>query len=476
MRVPLKTGRRSTMRRRRGTTELPDRSCENAAIRRILVVVLLLAGCRSAGPLPPLPEVSTTTFLPAVREAVEAALVEAKARPNDAAAAGGLGMILQAHDQLAAARLCYRRAALLDPGNPDWRYYLGLVSQGEESIHALQAALRIRENLPARLRLGEALLASGDSAGARDVYRGLEHPAALFGYGRATNDPAYYEKALAAFPQYGAAIFALAQHYQRTGRGGEAQRLMADYQKFKAVSPPVDDPLLEAVRALNQGPDRLLRQAMELESQGQLAAARDLQLKALELNPSLTQAHVNLISIYGRLGDAANAEKHYRKAIGLDASASEAYYNFGVLCYQSKRRQEAQAAFEKAIAINPGYAEAHNNIGTLLQEEGKLTQAARHFHKAIEVQPGLRLARFHLGRIYANQRRFLEAIEQFQRTVMADDEATPTYLYALGATQARAGDADGAAATLAAARQRALARGQALLAASIERDLEKLKR
>jgi tetratricopeptide (TPR) repeat protein len=111
-----------------------------------------------------------------------------------------------------------------------------------------------------------------------------------------------------------------------------------------------------------------------------------------------------------------------------------------------------------------------------LEEKGQRAKAAAEFEKAIEIDPNLRLARFHLGRIYANQRRWAPAIEQFQRAVEVDDEATPTYLYALGATEARAGQPTTAAATLAGAHAKALARGQSTLAASIQRDLEKLKR
>ena len=185
-------------------------------------------------------------------------------------------------------------------------------------------------------------------------------------------------------------MFALAQHYQRTGRGDDAHRLMEDYPRFKTTSPPVDDPLLDAVRSLNKGPDKLLSEAVALEAQGQLAAAVDLQLKALELDPKLTQAHVNLISLYGRLGDPAQAEKHYRDAIALNPNAHEAHYNFGVLCYESKRRDEARAAFQKALDINPAYAEAHNNLGTLLEEEGKLADAAEHFRQAVDTQPSFR--------------------------------------------------------------------------------------
>src|SRR5881394_806215 len=193
---------------------------QNRSVSGGMGVVLGLAyfaACRSAGSLPPLPEISTAGFLPAIRQEVDAAIAAAKTRPDDAASVGRLGMVLQAHKQLQGSRQCYRRAARLDPRNFEWLYYLGLVSDGREGADALRAALRLRDYLPARLRLGETLLALGDFNGARDDYRGLQAPAALFGYGRATNDPTYYEKALAAFPQYGAAVFALAQHYQRAG-------------------------------------------------------------------------------------------------------------------------------------------------------------------------------------------------------------------------------------------------------------------
>src|SRR6185369_11024296 len=128
--------------------------------------------------------------------------------------------------------------------------------------------------------------------------------------------------------------------------------------------------------------------------------------------------------------------------------------SFGGLCDQHKRRDEARASFTRALTVNPSYAEAHNNLGTMLEEEGQLESAAEHFRSAIGTQPSFALARFHLGRIYANQRRYPEAIEQFKRAVEGtEDESKPTYLYALGAAQARAGDTSAAAANLAAARE-----------------------
>lgn len=425
--------------------------------------------------LPELPQVSTAAFSPHVREQIDAAFAEARARPRDAAATGRLGMALHAHKQFDAARQCYLRASAMEPKRFEWKYYLGVVSQGTGAVDAFRAALKLRDDVAARIKLGEALLAAGDDSEARDVFRGIDHPVAWFGYARATGDASYYEKAVAAFPRYGAALFALAQAYQRAGRAADAQRLMAEYALSKTIVPPLEDPLMDAVEALNRGPERLLREAANLEAQGQLQPAIETELSALALDPKLVEAHVQLIALYGRAGKPAEAEQHYREAVALNPRSAAAHYNFGVFCYGAKRRDEARRAFEAALAIDPSHAEAHNNLGAILEEDGRLDAAAREFQKALDSRPDYSLARFHLGRIYANQSRWRDAIEQLRRAAESDDEGAATYTYALGATEARAGRREQAVATLNAARQKALARGQAPLAAAIERDLARLR-
>jgi tetratricopeptide (TPR) repeat protein len=384
-------------------------------------------------------------------------------------------MVLHAYDQLGAAQVAYRRAGILDPKSFDWAYYEGAASVGADAVEPLRRALILRDDLPAKLKLAEALLATGDSQGAASAVKGVEHPAAWFLYGRAAGDPSYYEKAVAAFPRYGAAIFALAQHYQRSGRGAEAAKLMAGYPRVKTITPPVEDPLMEAVWALNQGPTSLLRRAMSLEQAGRLEEAAQLNEQALQFDPKMTQAHTNLISAYGRLGRFDRAENHYRAAVALNPSEAEAHYNFGVLCFQARKTREAKAAFEAALKADPNHAGSHTNLGAILQEEGKLRDAQGHFERAVELDPGLRLARFHLGRLYANRRRYADAIAQFREIAGVDDDATPTYLYALGATYARSGDRPAARDALSQARLKADSRGQADLAAAISRDLARLQ-
>ncbi|MCX6598349.1 MAG: tetratricopeptide repeat protein [Acidobacteria bacterium] len=413
------------------------------------------------------------------------AQADAEAKPNDPAVIGRFGMVLHAHEQLAGAAACYQRALELEPARFDWPYLLAraAAASGDTSRAAamFEQSLRLRpESIPARLGLGDAELTQGRNPEAARAFqavldRDAKQPQALFGLGRATNQPANYEKALAIYPAYGAAIFAWAQHLQRSGQPERAQAYMAQYPKLKTSGPPLEDGLMEAVRDLNAGPSRLLRQAQSAEAQGQLAAAVQLQLQALQLDPKLAQAHVNLISLYARLNQPKNAEAAYRAAIALAPNSADAYYNYGVLSGMSGQPAEARRAFERSLAIDPGNADAHHNLGALLQESGQLAAAARQFEQAIALNPAAANSHFQLGRLQANQKRYAEALSHLEKAAQSDDQATPTYLYALGATQARAGNREGARASLRAAFQQANRWGQLQLANAIDQDLARLK-
>jgi tetratricopeptide (TPR) repeat protein len=192
--------------------------------------------------------------------------------------------------------------------------------------------------------------------------------------------------------------------------------------------------------------------------------------------PITCQVHVNLISLYGRTGDTANAKVHFEEATKLNPGRSDAWYDYGVLLLREGDYGAAEKAYSRAIDINPYYAEAHNNLGTVYEQQNRLDDAAREFREAIADRPDYPLARFQLGLIPVNQKKYDEAIGHFLRALEPETDQTPKYLYALGATYARAGDHAHALEYLHKAHDTAAARGQAQLLTSIDRDLEALER
>jgi Tfp pilus assembly protein PilF len=453
----------------------------------LLAIAMLTASC-SPRPAqsPELPRLDMANFLPGVRTEIQAAYDAAQTHPEDPVAAGKLGMLLDAHEQYEAAAKCYLRAHRLAPGEFAWPYHLACIrsaqGQPEDAIALFNTALLIRDYPPARLKLADAMLAAGKIEASLTAYEKIvtaepSNAAAWYGLGRASEargDIAKaidcYRRACDIFPAYGAARYALALASRKRGEAGFQEQFRLAEQNKTAV-PFLDDPVRAAVHTLSAGTDVHVRRAAALEQQGRIQEAVDEHLLALQLDPKFVQAHINLISLYARLGDYGKAEEHYRSAIALAPAQADAEYNYGVLLFGRGRLDQAERAFRRALAANPQHAQAHHNLGFLLEQQGRLPAALEEYEKAVESQPDYRLAHFHAGRILANERKYGPAIAHLRKTIDAEDDAAPGYLYALAAAYARADQIDNAIVYARRARDSAAAHRQTELLASIEKDL-----
>ncbi len=458
----------------------------------LAILFALLLARVSLADTPAVPSLPLDTLPPAARARVAASYQRAAAEPASADASGAVAMLLHSYDQFDLAESWYRRAARLDVAAYDWAYLLGVVQAErglqEDAARWLRDAVAKRpRDVPARLRLADVVLARGDLDASAALYEDLmkEHPGlpqAHHGAGRveaARGHPAAaverFRRATDLFAGFGAAYYALGLAYRDLARADDARAALQLYEAHRMEAPPLDDPVLARVRQLKTGPLARLAEGVRLGKEGDLEGARREHEAALEADPSLAQAHANLISLYGRLGQPDKAEDHYKAAVALSPGLAEAHYDYGVLLVQQRRTREAAQAFERALAINPGYAAAHNNLGNMLEAEGRAAEAEGHYRAAIANDPTYRLARFNLGRVLVTQQKPADAVAELEKTLVPEDDETPRYLYALAAAWVRAGDRAKGLQYGRQAQEKAAARGQAELAATIARDLRSLE-
>lgn len=445
-----------------------------------------------AQPVSELPPINTVNFSPELREAVRKAYAEAQAKPREAEAVGRLGMTLQAYQQFELAGICYARARHFAPQEFRWQYYFGLtqaaLAKYSEAVAALQEAVRLQPgDLPAQLRLAETLLAAGEFRASLPLFEALAKQSATraqaqYGLGQGklalgekAAGIAHLQQALMLFPEFGAAHYALGLALRDQGQRGEAQFHLTMSQQHKYQRPPLPDPLAAAVASLNASATDQLQRGAELAAAGQLELAIAAHERALALNPKLVQAHINLISLRARAGQREKAEQHYQAAIAANPNLADSHFNYGVLLLGLDRFAEAAQAFQRSLERNPFNAEAHYNYAAIIERDGKLDEAAAHYRQALANNPEHRQAHFHYGRILVQQEKLPEAIEHLRQTIKIEDEDTPRFLYALGATYARAGDRAKALQYLREAQTRAEKRGQPELLAAITRDLKTLE-
>lgn len=459
----------------------------------LLLVSTGLQGCGGVeANLPPIPDVDSTSFLPGVREQLQLTITEARENPTDANAVGRLGMSLHAHEQYTNAEIAYLRASMLDPKQVDWAYYRALVltSMGNagEALASVNRALQLDPNLLAARHLKVDLLIGGSAWNeARKILSQLleKHPddaRALYQMGRVylgvdDLDLAVdsLERACEYFPSYGAAHYALAGVYRRMGDRNQANRHLRAYELYQGIEAPLDDPLWDRVAELNMSPQAHIRRAIQLESTGALAEAAVANEKALEQDPALVQAHVNLVSLFGRIGQTAKAAEHFRAGLKLNPNRDDLYYNHGVLLFGENKPRDAKIAFERALAINPYHGGAQTNIGFILQTEGRVKESVAMLEKAVQNAPNSRHAHFHLARGMIHLQRVREAIPHLEKTVTPEDEQTPTFLYALSAAHARIRNKPEALAYAYRARELATKHGQHELLVSLNRDIRRIE-
>ncbi|HTO92267.1 MAG TPA: tetratricopeptide repeat protein [Candidatus Sulfotelmatobacter sp.] len=103
---------------------------------------------------------------------------------------------------------------------------------------------------------------------------------------------------------------------------------------------------------------------------------------ALDLDPSMAEAHVNLGRLFHIAGELGRAEPHYRDAVRVDPDNPTPHFNLGVLLEELGRRDEAVHAYRQAILRDPDFADAHCNLGLLLESLGRRQEAVRHLMAA----------------------------------------------------------------------------------------------
>jgi tetratricopeptide (TPR) repeat protein len=456
----------------------------------ILVALLLLAG-QAAAP-PPLPRLAPETYPPAARDSIGRAYRNAETHPADAAAAGALGRVLHAWEQLDAAHAAYARAQALAPQTFEWHYLDAVVLQRltrhSEAAAELARVLTLSPSyLPARVKLAEALLDAGEREESSRRFKELARepaaePAAELGLGRIAASEGHHdvaighlERATALFPEFGAAYYALALSYRAVGRMDDAQRALARHAEYGPRWPAIDDPVLAGVLDVREDGAALLQRGLKKANAGDLAGAIAAHEAALERDPQLVQAHVNLISLYGRAGNFAAAEKHYRAVVVRGVDLAQAHYDYGVLLGMQDKWDAAAAAFRDALTVNPLHASARNGLGQVFERQQKFAEAEAEYRRAVDAQPTFRLARFNLGRMLLALKRPDEAIGVLERLTEPRDADTPRYLFALSTAYVRSGRIAEGLRRGTEARDLAAAYGQKDLAAAIERSLAMIR-
>ena len=133
--------------------------------------------------------------------------------------------------------------------------------------------------------------------------------------------------------------------------------------------------------------------------------------------------------------DAADS---FRRALQLEPGLAIARINLGIALFNMPDLPAAQKELQAAIAAAPNAPQPHYVLGLVAKSQNKADEAIAAFQKVLQLDANDVGANVNLGQLYAQQRKYPEAIAVL-RTAVSMEPYNATALYNLGTSLIRAG-------------------------------------
>ena len=132
------------------------------------------------------------------------------------------------------------------------------------------------------------------------------------------------------------------------------------------------------------------------------------------------------------------AAEAFRRALQLDPGLVVARINLGIALFNMPDLPAAQRELQSAATAAPNAPQPHYVLGLLAKTENKPAEAIAAFQKVLAIDPQDVGANVNLGQLYTQQRKYAEAIAVL-RTGLAAEPYNTTALYNLGTALIRGG-------------------------------------
>ncbi len=152
-------------------------------------------------------------------------------------------------------------------------------------------------------------------------------------------------------------------------------------QQVRKLTPP--KPGLNSARSERKSPGGVsaaacFERALYLEGRGDNQGAEEAYRQAIELDPQMADAHVNLGRLAHNRGDIETASQLYHVAVDLVPQDPVAHYNLALTLEDKGRTPAAMRHYQRAIQLDAHFADAHFNLARLLELAGLRSQALKH--------------------------------------------------------------------------------------------------
>ena len=314
---------------------------------------------------------------------------------------GSLGELCVAHKLLPQAELCFRKAALLAPDDPQWIYQLAVMAEKVDLVQAVAIYDKVlsldRSVAAVHYHRGRALARVGRFEQAEQSLKtaadmSQQHPLVL--------------KAMAQLCMMrgdGEGALALIQQAVTDSRAGldiveEAKRLLmrqsphdltaasslAEANSSRPqVTPPLPEPWMEGVARHLPHADEVGVRAGVLASQQQYKAALEMYERLMRMQNRNSRAHTAHAMVLMNAGNVQQALEEMNKVCEEFPHDALAFSSRGTIEFQLEDFPAAIKSFEEAVRLKPDFVDAHRALLLIFQFQKMTDQVDAQFRTQI---------------------------------------------------------------------------------------------
>lgn len=391
------------------------------------------AQARVAALLPNPPDLSAAPER--LRTQVLAADAEARSRTHARRGFAALARSYHANGFFDEAARSYAGLRQLEPDEPRWPHLQATILAGYGDFAAALPLERKAVELgpdyvPARLRLGDALLKTNQPAEAAAVYeqvlqRDRDNPYAQLGLARLDLEAERWDKARTRLEQvvartnYQLGYDLIVSLYERLGLTQRATAIRAMAKASGAYRDPADPWLDDLVEDCYE-PYRLALAAGAIGRNGDNATARRLLERAVDVAPDDAALHFQLGTLLVGQGQLDAAESHLARCTIIAPDFADGWAHLSALRAQQGRVTDAERTLAEGLRRCPDSPGLHLTLARQRRQAGKLGEAIAEFEESIRLRPNEADAYLELGQLYLGQSREAEGVAMLQRALAAE--------------------------------------------------------
>jgi len=367
-----------------------------------------------------------------------------KESPKDVTGRIGHGRLLMAQGKSQEAVDELQKVAADAADSPQAHYYLGMAywqdNDPGQAGTELQSTLRISPGLPIALRaLTQLNEAQGNFAVAQIYAQELVQ--------KDQKDPSYRLLLGEVLLRQGAVKKAEEQLTTARNLAPADPEIHVAMGQLYAAEKKIPEAQKEFDAAMGEAPASsfvVSHYADFLNGNGQQAKALSVAQQFVTANENDPAGHLLLGSIQLADKNYAPARSEIERAIQLNPKLFEAYLELGQLFRDQGDDNDAAQAYEKGLTLQPRSAPVATAIGNIYLSEGNLDKASQKFQQALTDDPSMAIAANNLAWVYAEQGKNLDvALGLAQKAKSLNPEA-PSFSDTLAWVMYKKGDYSGA--------------------------------